>query len=55
MVQPTVSWHRAEYDALGVPFSERGARLDEHLAAWDLLWRLGPTTFEGAYYRFDDV
>ena len=34
VVQPTVSWHRAEYEALGVPFTERGARLDEHLEAW---------------------
>ena len=35
VVQPTVSWHRAEYDALGVPFGSRGALLDEHLAAWE--------------------
>jgi len=24
VVQPTVSWHRDEYDALGVPFGQRG-------------------------------
>ena len=54
VVQPTVSWHRAEYDALGVPFSERGARLDEHLKAWSTLWKPGPATFEGTYYRFED-
>src|SRR6266480_2530211 len=30
VVQPTVSWHRDEYEALGVPYEERGARLDEH-------------------------
>src|SRR6476620_2836677 len=24
VVQPTVSWHRAEYEALGVPFERRG-------------------------------
>ena len=39
VVQPTVSWHRAEYEALGVPFETRGQRLDEHLAAWEVLWR----------------
>jgi probable F420-dependent oxidoreductase len=55
VVQPTVSWHRAEYEALGVPFAERGARLDEHLAAWALLWRGGPVSFEGRHYRFEDV
>jgi len=55
VVQPTVSWHRSEYDALGVPFGSRGARLDEHLAAWDVLWRETPASFEGTHYRFHDV
>ncbi len=55
VVQPTVSWHRAEYDALGVPFGTRGRRLDEHLAAWELLWREGPASFSGEHYRFADV
>lgn len=54
-VQPTVSWHRAEYDALGVAFSSRGALLDEHLGAWRALWRDTPASFEGAHYRFHDV
>jgi probable F420-dependent oxidoreductase len=55
VVQPTVSWHRAEYDALGVPFETRGERLDEHLAAWASLWQSGPATFQGRHYRFEDV
>jgi probable F420-dependent oxidoreductase len=55
VVQPTVSWHEPEYEALGVPFRTRGARLDEHLAAWALLWRETPATFEGRYYGFEDV
>jgi probable F420-dependent oxidoreductase len=55
VVQPTVSWHRAEYEALGVPFETRGERLDEHLAAWETLWRPGPGTFRGRHYRFDEV
>ncbi|MGZ5298478.1 MAG: TIGR03619 family F420-dependent LLM class oxidoreductase [Actinomycetota bacterium] len=55
VVQPTVSWHRAEYEALGVPFTSRGALLDEHLAAWRVLWRDTPASFEGAHYRFHDV
>ena len=55
VVQPTVSWHRSEYDALGVPFGSRGALLDEHLAAWDVLWRDAPASFEGTHYRFHDV
>jgi probable F420-dependent oxidoreductase len=55
VVQPTVSWHRAEYEALGVPFETRGERLDEHLAAWETLWRPGPATYRGRHYRFEDV
>ncbi len=55
VVQPTVSWHRDEYDALGVPFRERGAMLDEHLAAWQTLWRETPATFDGAHYAFREV
>ena len=55
VVQPTVSWHRAEYDALGIPFETRGRRLDEHLMAWAALWRGSPATFQGEHYAFDDV
>jgi alkanesulfonate monooxygenase SsuD/methylene tetrahydromethanopterin reductase-like flavin-dependent oxidoreductase (luciferase family) len=55
IVQPTVSWHRAEYEALGVPFERRGELLDEHLAAWSALWGQSPASFEGVHYRFSDV
>ena len=55
VVQPTVSWHREEYAALGVPFERRGELLDEHLAAWRALWRSGPVSFSGRHYRFADV
>jgi alkanesulfonate monooxygenase SsuD/methylene tetrahydromethanopterin reductase-like flavin-dependent oxidoreductase (luciferase family) len=55
VVQPTVSWHRDEYEALAVPFRRRGALLDEHLAAWEVLWQETPASFEGTFYRFDDV
>jgi len=55
IVQPTVSWHRAEYEALGVPFEHRGELLDEHLAAWSALWGQSPASFEGSHYRFSEV
>jgi probable F420-dependent oxidoreductase len=55
VVQPTVSWHRPEYEALRVPFERRGELLDEHLAAWRVLWRDTPASFDGRNYRFDDV
>ena len=55
VVQQTVSWHRAEYDAVGIPFACRGELLDEHLEAWRALWRDTPATFDGRHYRFRDV
>src|SRR5881397_2573588 len=55
VVQPTVSWHRDEYEALGVPFEERGALLDEHLAVWRLVWHESPASYEGRRYRFKDA
>jgi len=55
VVQPTVGWHRSEYDALGVPFGERGRLLDEHLAAWRALWATSPASFDGDHYAFRDV
>ena len=55
VVQPTVSWLEEEYAALGVPFRQRGDLLDEHLAAWRVLWRDTPASFNGRHYRFRDV
>jgi probable F420-dependent oxidoreductase len=55
VVQPTVSWHRDEYEALGVPFDRRGDLLDEQLEAWRVLWRETPASFEGRRYRFEEV
>ena len=55
VVQPTVSWHRAEYAALGVPFETRGQRLDEHLEAWARLWHGSPASFLGHHYGFEQV
>ncbi|MGC0416283.1 TIGR03619 family F420-dependent LLM class oxidoreductase [Embleya sp. AB8] len=55
VAQPIVSWHRPEYAALGVPFERRGRLLDEHLAAWEVLWRDTPASFAGEHYRFTDA
>lgn len=55
VVQPTVSWHRDEYDALGIPFARRGAILDEQLAVWSRAWTGSPVSFGGQHYRFGDV
>ena len=55
VVQPTVSWHEQEYEALGVPFHQRGAMLDEQLEAMAIAWRDTPAVHEGRHFRFSDV
>lgn len=44
-----------EYDYLGVPFRERGARADEYLEAIIALWTQDRPSFEGKYVSFRDV
>lgn len=55
VVQPSVSWSRDEYAALGVPFKERGKILDEQLEVMDLVWRKSPASYHGTYFDFDDI
>lgn len=55
VAQPTVSWHREEYEALGVPFERRGRLLDDHLAAWRVAWTETPAAYHGYHVDFDDV
>jgi alkanesulfonate monooxygenase SsuD/methylene tetrahydromethanopterin reductase-like flavin-dependent oxidoreductase (luciferase family) len=55
VVQPTVSWHEQEYEALAVPFHQRGAILDEQLEAMTAAWRDTPAAFEGRHFRFAEV
>jgi alkanesulfonate monooxygenase SsuD/methylene tetrahydromethanopterin reductase-like flavin-dependent oxidoreductase (luciferase family) len=55
VVLPTVSWHADEYEALGVPFTQRGAMLDEQLEVMQRCWSPGPVSYRGRYYEFDDV
>jgi probable F420-dependent oxidoreductase len=40
-----VGWLEAEFAALGVPFNERGRRLDEGLAMMRAVWTQDPVTF----------
>lgn len=55
VVLPTVSWHGEEYDALGVPFAERGAILDEQLEILERCWQPGPVSYEGKHFSFGEV
>jgi probable F420-dependent oxidoreductase len=44
-----VGWLREEFDALGVPFTERGARTDEHVAVMRALWTGASVDFDGRF------
>lgn len=55
MVQPTVSWSREEYEALGIDFNQRGRILDDGLAAMLALWHDTPATHLGEFFQFEDV
>ena len=42
-------------EALGLPFYERAARTNEAIAAIRSLWAAGPSTFEGRFYRWNEM
>ena len=55
MVTFGVGWLKGEFDALGVPFAERGRIADEYLAAIVELWTSESPRFAGRYVSFDEV
>jgi probable F420-dependent oxidoreductase len=50
-----MGWQKEEYQTIGVPYEERGPRLDEGIAAVRALWTQSPATHHGAFYNFDRV
>jgi probable F420-dependent oxidoreductase len=46
-----IGWNQDEFDAVGVPIRERGARTDDHLAAAKALWARRPADFDGPFTR----
>jgi probable F420-dependent oxidoreductase len=50
-----IGWQREEYAAVGAAFSQRGARLEESIAAMRALWADSPATFEGPFTSFRAV
>jgi probable F420-dependent oxidoreductase len=55
MVGVASGWLREEFDLLGVPFRERGARTDEYLAALRALWTEERVTFQGRFVRLQEA
>jgi probable F420-dependent oxidoreductase len=50
-----VGWLKEEFDALGVPFAERGARTEEYIGALRALWSQDVPSFEGRFVRFREA
>jgi probable F420-dependent oxidoreductase len=50
-----VGWLEEEFDAIGVPFSERAARLDEYVATMRTLWADEHASFDGHFTSFGPV
>jgi probable F420-dependent oxidoreductase len=46
-----VGWQAPEYESLGVPFGERGRRMDEAIELLRLYWTQPAVTFHGRFYR----
>jgi probable F420-dependent oxidoreductase len=44
-----VGWLEPEFAALGIPFKERGRRMDEGIAMMRAVWTQDPVTFEAKY------
>ncbi|MBV8690392.1 MAG: TIGR03619 family F420-dependent LLM class oxidoreductase [Actinobacteria bacterium] len=48
-------WLQAEFDALDVPYAERGARTDEAIDCMRACWGEQPVTFAGPTVSFEDL
>src|SRR4029450_7101545 len=48
-------WQPEEYEASGIPFAGRTARMDDQLRACRVLWRDDPASFESATVRFAGI
>ena len=50
-----VGWLKEEFEAVGVPFADRGRRTDEYIRALRELWSAEKPTFAGEFVRFKDA
>jgi probable F420-dependent oxidoreductase len=50
-----VGYVKGEFDAIGVPFEERGARTSEHIEAIRALWTQDKPVFEGKFTSFKGI
>lgn len=50
-----VGWMEEEFAALGMPFDHRGARADEQLDVFEVLFTRERPAYDGRFYRFPEV
>lgn len=50
-----VGYVRAEFEAMGVPFADRGKRTDDYIAAMQAIWADPPQWHQGRYVRFSHI
>ena len=50
-----VGYVPGEYETLGIPFSERGARMDEHIEVIRTLWTAQRPEFSGRFTQFSGI
>lgn len=50
-----IGYLKAEFDALGIPFGEKGARTEEYLRAMLALWTMEQPKFEGRFVHYAGV
>lgn len=50
-----VGWLEEEFDALKVPFADRGRRTDDYIAAMQALWAADDVTYDGEFAGFQNV
>ena len=48
-------WQKEEYAAVNLPFEGRFGRMEEQIAACQVLWRDAPAHFHGKYDNFENV
>ena len=50
-----VGWLREEFNALNIPFEERGSRMDEYIQAMRMLWAENDSSFAGSFVNFNKI
>ncbi|TCO47471.1 putative F420-dependent oxidoreductase [Kribbella antiqua] len=50
-----IGWNQVEYQALGVPFRQRGALLDEQVDLLRQLWAEPVISYDGRFHQVDDA